>query len=210
MLDAKLNVGDEALDSARVANLERTVQRLEATTESTAFALTSVPASLRETVSSAREHAWRAKLSATRAEEMAALHPDVLAWKSGATYAGETANRLPHGYGVLSFHSEGREIARYAGAFENGRRSGHGIGASRDGLVWSGEWKDDEACGFGLLEATDGARFEGEVAPDDAGAPRQKSGFTWTNTAAVKGGRLQAQRATPPALPSPAGQAAGG
>lgn len=199
-----------AVERARTANLERAVQRLEAISEATAFAISSLPQLVRDVLTSAREHAWRARLTAARAHEMSDAHPDALTWKTGATYSGETLNKLPHGFGVITFREGGKETACYAGLFENGRRCGHGIGTSNDGLVWTGEWKDSEACGFGLLEAPDGTRFEGEVAPDDAGAPRQRSGYTWPVSGSAKTGRLHAHRPTPPALPSPAGQAAGG
>lgn len=207
---AKLAEVALATERARGARLELEVQRLEAVSEATAFALSTVPTSLREAVRSAREHAWRARIAVAQAHEAAEAHPDALAWKSGAAYSGETLNKQPHGFGVIVFHENGHETARYAGAFEEGRRSGHGVGASADGLVWTGEWKNSEACGFGLLESADGTRFEGEVGPDDGGEPRQRSGFTWSGVSAVKGGRLQPQRTVAPALPAPARQPAGG
>ncbi|MDP3739910.1 MAG: hypothetical protein Q8R02_21165 [Hyphomonadaceae bacterium] len=197
-----------AVERARTANLERAVQRLEAISESTAFAISPLPQPVRAVLASAREHAWRSRLAAARAHEMADAHPDALIWKSGATYSGETLNKLPQGFGVIVFRDGGKkETARYAGAFEEGRRSGHGVGASGEGLVWTGEWKDNEACGFGLLETPDGARFEGEVAPNAEGAPKAVSGHTWP---ATKTARLQPHRPAAPALPSPTNQAAGG
>ena len=132
---AKQADAQAAVERARAANLEQTTQRLTALSESTAFALASVPADLREAVSNAREHAWRARLAAARAAELGEAHPDALTWpKASASYSGETRNRLPHGFGVIVFHSGKDEIARYAGAFENGLRSGHGVAAS-DGKV---------------------------------------------------------------------------
>ena len=35
------------------------------------------------------------------------------------------------------------------------------LAVADEGLVWSGQWDADEACGFGILEAPDGRRFEG-------------------------------------------------
>ena len=45
------------------------------------------------------------------------------------------ANRKPHGFGVMAFRNGNREIARYAGAFVDGEREGHGAATSDDGLV---------------------------------------------------------------------------
>lgn len=75
----------------------------------------------------------------------------------------------------MAFRNGNREIARYAGMFAGGVREGHGIATSDKGLVWTGAWRGDEACGHGLLEAPDGARCEGEVAPDESGAPPRKA-----------------------------------
>ena len=102
----------------------------------------------------------------------AAVYPGALMWKNGATFSREIVNRQQHGHGVMVFRASGREAARYAGAFDHGRRIGLGIGTS-DGLVWIGQRKDDEACDHGLLETPDERRFEGEVAADESGAPER-------------------------------------
>lgn len=190
-----------ATERARIAELEREVERLSALSETTAFALASVPTDLRGAVTEAREQAWRARIAAARAMETAAHYPDALTWKSGASYSGETMNRQPHGSGIMIFREGPHEVARYAGKFEDGRRTGHGVGTS-DGLVWTGAWKDDEACGCGLLEATDGHRFEGQVAPDESGAPRQVRGWEW-GTASVAPHKASPHRVVTPALPPP-------
>jgi hypothetical protein len=98
-------------------------------------------------------------------------------------------------------------VAVYRGAFENGQRTGHGMATSDGGLTWSGQWKDNEACGLGILETPDGRRFEGEVAPDDTGVPRRVRGWTWE---AGKHVDTDPHRPVAPLLPSPATQAAGG
>lgn len=190
-----------ATERGRIAELEREVERLSALSETTAFALASVPADLRGAVTEAREQAWRARIAAARATEISATYPDALTWKGGASYSGETMNRQPHGSGIMIFRDGAREVARYAGAFEDGRRTGHGIGTS-DGLVWTGAWKDDEACGHGLLEASNGHRFEGQVAPDESGAPRQVRGWEWGASAAPTH-KAGPHRVVTPALPPP-------
>ena len=196
-----------AAERARVTELEREIERLSALSESTAYALASVPTDLRGAVNEAREQAWRARVAAARATEAAAAHPDALTWKHGAIYSGETINRRPHGFGIMIFNKGAHEVARYAGAFTDGRRTGHGVATSEDGLVWTGAWKDDEACGHGLLETPDGRRFEGEVAPDETGAPRQVRGWEF-GVAATPSRKAGPHRAVTPALPSP--QVAGG
>lgn len=197
-----------AKERARIAHLEQSMERLAALAESTAFALAAAPADLRGAIATAREHAWRARRAAAWAAEAAEQFPDALSWpKAHAAYSGETRNRLPHGYGVVVFRTSAGEVARYAGAFSDGVRSGHGIATSDDDHVWTGQWKDGEACGFGLLECPDGSRFEGEVAPDLGGAPRQIRGWTW-NAPGVAKTAQQPHRTVTPFLPSP--QAVGG
>jgi hypothetical protein len=196
-----------AAERARMAGLEQNIERLAGLSESGAFALALVPADLRPIVERAREHEWRARLAAARAAEAAQEHPDALTWpKAQANYSGETRNRLPHGHGVIVFRDGSRETARYAGAFEEGRRTGHGFATSDGGHVWSGQWRDGEANGLGVLETPDGRRFEGEVAPDETGAPRQASGWTWDKP---RQAQTLEHRPVAPALPPP-GQAAGG
>lgn len=187
-----------ASTQAQLASLQGEVERLRALTESTAFSLSSVKPDLQSIVSSARDHAWRARLAAAEAARQAEAHPDALIWpKAQASYAGETRNRLPHGHGVIIFRKGAEEVARYAGAFVDGRREGHGL-ALNDGMTWCGEMKDGEAHGFGILEAADGRRFEGEVAPDEQGAPRQVRGHQW----ALR--KSEPHRPVATALPPPA------
>jgi hypothetical protein len=194
-------------ERARISELQREVERLSALSETTAFALAHVPEKFQGAVKQAREDAWRAKLVAARAAAAAAEHPDALVWKSGAAYSGETVNRKPHGFGVMVFRDGDHEVARYAGAFTEGLREGHGVATSDDGLVWTGAWRNDEACGHGLLETRDGARFEGEVAPDENGAPKQVNGWIW-DAPGTPARKAATHRVVTPALPPP--QAAGG
>jgi hypothetical protein len=202
---AKHAEAELASAQAELATLRAEVDRLKSLADSTVFSLLHVKEDYRDVVSSARDHAWRARLAAARAAEAAEAHPQALDWpKAQTSYAGETRNRVPHGLGVIVFRKGAEEIARYAGVFDDGRRDGHGIAISEDGMTWCGEMKDGEACGFGILEAPDGRRFEGEVAPDPEGAPRQVRGHLWTPAV-----RLKAEPHRPVALPSPP-RAAGG
>jgi hypothetical protein len=197
-------------ERARVAALQRDVERLTALSESTAFALSSVRANCREAVRSARDHAWQARLAAAHADEAAEAHPHVLVWpKAGATYSGETRNRLPHGFGVMTFRDGANDIATYRGAFIDGVRAGHGIATSDGGHVWSGEFANGEASSFGLLETPDGRRFEGEVKSDQDGAPRRVHGWTWETQGASLVRAPTVHTPLAPLLPSPDTRAAG-
>lgn len=186
---------------AKVERLQEEVERLTALSES-AFVLADAPETERDAVTAARDHLWRARIAAARADEAAARYPDALTFpKAHASYSGETQNRLPHGFGVMTFREGATVAAVYRGAFQDGKRSGHGIATADGGLVWYGEWDDNEAAGFGVLETPDGRRFEGEVAPErTTGAPTQKRGWTWTPMEGV----LEPHRPVAPLLPSPA------
>lgn len=163
----------------RIAELEAAQTQLRTITEGGAYGLGLVPADVRETVIAAREHAWRGQAAAASAGEAAAAHPDVIAWGSSATYSGDVRNGRPDGFGVMLFRRGADVEGWYRGAFTNGVRAGHGMGMASGGLVWSGEWKNDEACGLGVLEAHDGRRYEGAVEPASDGAPKPVLGWTW-------------------------------
>lgn len=189
-------------ERARADALAAKLGQMDAVNRMSAFPLASVDVGLRDTVSSAREHAWQAQLAAQRAIELAARHPNALAWGRTALYSGETANGRPHGAGVMSFLDRDGEItASYRGEFVDGRRNGHGVGQSDDGMTWSGQWRGDEGCGLGVLEAEDGRRYEGEVAPGADGAPVRQGGWLWTPDA-KHGGQIKVEPR--PALPAPA------
>lgn len=173
-------IEQELLDARkRIVALEAEQAQLRTITEGGAYGLALVPEDTRADVIAAREHAWRAQAAAARANEAAAAHPDVIAWGSTASYSGEVRNGRPDGFGVMLF-GRGNDIQGwYRGGFANGARSGHGMGMSEDGLLWSGEWENDEACGLGQLEARDGQRYEGRVTLDTDGAPKAGRGWTW-------------------------------
>jgi hypothetical protein len=191
---------DLARARGQIERMQEEIERLAALSETAAFALADAPEAERYAIATARDHLWRARIAAARADEAAAAHPDALAFpKAHAAYSGETQNRLPHGFGVMTFREGAAVAAVYRGAFRDGKRSGHGVAAADGGLVWYGEWDDNEAAGFGVLETPDGRRFEGRVAPDPAtGAPMQISGWTWAPPEAT-----EPHRPVAPMLPSP-------
>lgn len=161
---------------ARMAALEAENARLRAHLDTAAFALSLAPPEVRDAMLRARDAEGLARIAAAEADALAARHAGALVWPRGdASYAGETKNRHPHGRGAMAFVRSG---AFYRGDFVEGRREGLGVGRSEDGSVWSGQWANNEACGFGILETADGRRFEGEVRPGDGG-PRRADGYVW-------------------------------
>lgn len=192
---------DLVAQRSRADALQVQLGQLDAINQLSAFPIASVDPKRREVVTVAREHAWQARLAAQRAIELAAQHPNALAWGKATLYSGETMNGRPHGAGVMSFVDRGGEImASYRGEFIEGRRSGHGVGQSSDGMVWSGQWRGDEAAGLGVLEAGDGRRYEGDVAPGPDGAPQQNDGWLWTPDMPPQRMKVEPR----PALPAPA------
>lgn len=191
---------DMAKARERIEELERENRRLRDLNDAGRFAIGAVPENMRESVAQAREVARRAELAAAKAAEAAAAYPDQIAW-SGALYSGETRNGRPHGHGVMTFLGGKDVIASYRGAFADGKRAGLGVGESDGGLVWSGEWAEDEARGSGVLEAPDGRRFEGSVRPDNAGAPLPEAGWKWAAPETPK--RRTAHHVVAPSLPAP-------
>lgn len=187
---------------SRAHQSDEELERLREIHRLSAFALSSVSSHEQETVSLARDHAWRAQLAAQRALELAAQHPEALVWKA-ASYSGWSENAAPSRFGVMTFTGRsGGTTASYRGEFHDGQREGHGVGISAEGIVWTGQWKNDEACGFGVLETPDGRRFDGEVAPGEDGAPRRVRGWLWE----PDGTRVrlaEPHRAAPAALPAP-------
>ena len=165
-----------------------------------AFAIGQAPEDVRPMIAAGREHAARAQLAAARASEAAAAYPGAIAWEGVASYSGESRNGRPHGLGVMAFTKGRDEGAHYRGEFANGQRAGLGIGGAGDGLVWSDQWKNDEACGDGVLEAPDGRRFEGSVKPGADGAPRPDRGWTWD---AKPMQRMTVHQPAPRPLPAP-------
>lgn len=190
---AALRAQDHAANQLKLAEQQRFVaqmeakkltaelDRLAAINETSAYAITKLSAADRAIVEQARDHTWRARLAATLALEAAERHPETLRWKNGATYSGETRNGYPHGYGVMTFRADGKDTATYRGQFDMGARIGHGA-AHADGCTWSGQFANNEASGFGLLESAS-ERFEGEVAPREDGAPRKVRGYSWRTDA---------------------------
>jgi hypothetical protein len=185
----------------RIERLEAENARLKRLNDAGAYALGLVPEDLRAVVSDAREHAWRAQAAAARAVEMAAAFPGAIAWAGGVTYAGEQRNGRPDGFGVMSFSARDGIVAFYRGEFVKGQRSGFGVGLSAEGQQWSGAWKNDEACGAGVLEARNGQRFEGQVSPGANGALKVERGWTWNDPQLTT--RKTAHHAVNPRLPAP-------
>jgi hypothetical protein len=200
-----------ASERARTKALDAETQHLKSLTEDTAFALNLVPTAHRAAVTTARHHAWQARLAAASAAKAADKHPDALVWKKpDAIYSGETRNARPHGYGVQLIRENGSVISTYRGEFADGQRHGHGVAEEADGHVWCGQWRAGEAVGFGCLTTPDGRRFEGETIADRDGEPVSKSGFTWDAPGQPGRNRKPVHAPVATLLPAPDTQAAGG
>lgn len=168
----------------RAADLESENQRLRAAEETSIYALALVPAHLRKAVAQGRDCATRAGLAAAKAGEAAAAYPGAIAWQNRASYSGETKNGQPDGYGVMLFTKGAKTFAGYRGQFAKGMRHGLGVGLDGDGHVWSGEWLNDDACGFGVLEGAQGQRYEGEARPNDKQPQSRGEGYRWPGPSA--------------------------
>jgi hypothetical protein len=188
-------------ERTRASHLESEANRLTDIAEMSTFAMASVPGSERASVERARIASRLARDAAARAAAAADAYPDALTWpKAGAAYSGETRNRQPHGYGVMTFRDGSKVSAIFRGAFDDGVRSGHGVASADGGHTWAGDWRGGEASGFGLLETPDGRRFEGEIVTSSDGALRPGAGHMWT-TSAARASAVHTQ--APPLLPSP-------
>jgi hypothetical protein len=128
----------------------------------------------------ARALLWQGRIAAALAGKAADLQPDVLSWSKGAVmYSGDIADGLPEGYGVLIIRKKKDIVSTYRGQFSKGRRHGHGACVEGDGHTWTGEWRNDEAIGFGCLTTPNGSRFEGETIAGVDGAPVKAAGCIW-------------------------------
>lgn len=198
-IDARRAAEDSAvLLRAQLDAAHERIRELNATLDATGYALADAPEGSREIIAAARREAGLARIAADRAEAVALDAPDSLRWH-GAHYLGETRNGLPHGLGVMTFASGGKDIGGYRGQFEAGKRAGLGVGIS-GGFAWTGRWAEDEAFGPGVLETPEGRRFEGEVASVD-GVPRKGRGHVWRSARAplLRHTPAPANRQLPPA-----------
>ena len=137
---------------------------------------------------------------------LAAGVPYVAATTVYADPASGSGQECPCGEKCECGHGKGCDCRGHHGKHEgmHCKEGGHMHGKPRAG---GPAMKEDEAAGFGILETPDGPRFEGEVAPDESGAPRQVRGWTWE---ANKRAIAEPHRPVAPLLPSPTPRAAGG
>lgn len=184
-IDRRRAESGAASSHARIVQLEAENALLKDRLEHTEYALPRVPEGGRDCVEEARNAAARARIASAQAIAAAEAHPGALVWPKGhAAYSGETKNKHPDGLGVMTFVTEASKPAFYRGDFKEGRREGYGIGRSEEGSVWAGQWFNDAACGFGILETSNGRRFEGELEPSEIGPQMvERMGYIWPVTA---------------------------
>lgn len=66
--------------------------------------------------------------------------------EDGSVYEGNFENGVFSGFGKM--HTDDYD---YSGEWKNGERNGHGILTSKYGLTYDGEWRDDEKSGLGTM-----------------------------------------------------------
>lgn len=83
--------------------------------------------------------------------------------ETGKTFhwAGNCANNVADGPGVLQWYLNGSPTGRYVGQYENGRMSGRGVFEYRNGDRYDGEFRDDTPNGSGTLTRANGTRYAG-------------------------------------------------
>jgi len=83
--------------------------------------------------------------------------------EAGKTFnwAGNCANNVADGPGVLQWYVNGALGDRYVGQYENGRMSGRGVLEYRNGDRYDGEFRDDKPNGIGTLSRANGTRYAG-------------------------------------------------
>jgi hypothetical protein len=77
-----------------------------------------------------------------------------------AVYQGEHKEGIPHGKGV-----ECTEDDRYEGSWDSGKKSGKGVYITYDGVVYDGEWVEDNQEGYAHISfpGIDNSIFRGDV-----------------------------------------------
>ncbi len=78
------------------------------------------------------------------------------------TYAGETLNGIPHGYGIKTYANGDK----YVGEFKDGKYHGYGIKTYANGDKYVGEFKDDKYHGYGIKTYANGDKYVGEFKDD--------------------------------------------
>jgi hypothetical protein len=76
-------------------------------------------------------------------------------------WAGNCANNLADGPGVLQWYVNGSPSGRYVGQYVDGRMSGRGVFEYRNGDRYDGEFRDDAANGYGTLSRANGTHYSG-------------------------------------------------
>ena len=163
-------------------SLKHEVERLRALAESTAFNLSSVPQGFHEILRQRARSCLarspgcgarrRGRCDASRCSHLAQGACQLIPAKPAIACRTASASMM---------FREGATTHRQLSRRIRGRSCAPVTASAPPTAVSSGlaSGDDNEAAGFGLLETPDGRRFEGEVAPDDAGAPKQIRGWTW-------------------------------
>ena len=90
-------------------------------------------------------------------------------YPNGSSYEGSFHEKKKHGQGLYIWtdgEEEGKEICRYSGAYDNGKRQGLGKMTFPDGSYYHGMWEDNKRCGEGTYKYVNGDAYSGTWAED--------------------------------------------
>jgi hypothetical protein len=76
-------------------------------------------------------------------------------------WTGHCGNNVADGPGVMQWYVNGSPSGRYVGQYYDGRMSGRGVFAYRNGDRYDGEFRDDKPNGSGTLTRANGTRYHG-------------------------------------------------
>jgi hypothetical protein len=80
---------------------------------------------------------------------------------SGTAYYGPLKNGVPHGEGIVKWHSNGK--LKYQGQIENGQANGRGVYIGlEDGYRYEGQFKNGDQHGYGMETFENKCCYKGE------------------------------------------------
>lgn len=88
------------------------------------------------------------------------------------TWSGDCKDGFATGTGALRWTEDGKPDMVFDGEYRDGKRNGHGVLTTPDGVVFDGEFRNDKRNGHGVLTAPNGEKVEG----------------VWVNDELLKGG----------------------
>jgi hypothetical protein len=90
-------------------------------------------------------------------------------YPNGSSYEGSFHEKKKHGQGTyiwMDGEDEPKEICRYSGAYDNGKRQGLGKMTFPDGSYYHGMWENNKKCGEGTYKYVNGDVYSGTWVDD--------------------------------------------